>query len=140
MIDALKIPAAEWKSRFSESAHRAVFRTIKPASWDRIDYAWLLVRRDPGEVLCYVTVRETDHETVYWQFGGALPPAKGTTAVYRAFCTALSAQKKRSKRVTMLIENTNTPMLKLAAKAGFLICGVRYYQGTVLVEHLLEFG
>lgn len=138
MIQVTKLPAHEWR-RVSADAHRAVFGKTKPASWDRIDYALLMVEQPADQVVCYVTVRETDPHTAYWQFGGAFPQARGTPAVYRAFCEAVDFQRKKSKRISMLIENTNQPMMRMAGKRGFLISGVRYFRGTVLVEHLLEF-
>ncbi len=61
----------------SEDAHKIAFGKVKPASWDRIDFALLAV--DDSEMpMGYITCREHDHETIYWQFGGAFPGTKGT--------------------------------------------------------------
>lgn len=132
-----KLSPDQWHS-FSEHAHKAVFSKLKPAHMDRIDYALLCVD-DNATVLGYVTVREHDHETVYWQFGGCLDSARGTLKSFRACQAFVDFQKKVSKRVTFLVENTNAVMLKFAMKLGFKISGVRLFQGSVLVEHLLEF-
>ena len=128
----------QWAS-LSEDAHLAVFGTLKPATFDRIDYALLAVDSQQ-KPLAYLTARETDHETVYWQFGGSFPGARGTPQSYRAFQAFLRYTKEAGyKRVTCLVENTNTVFLKFVMKAGFLIQGVRMFKSTVLVEHMLEF-
>lgn len=132
-----KLNPDQWHM-FSEHAHKAVFQKIKPAGTDRIDYALLCID-DNATVLAYVTVREHDHETVYWQFGGSLDSARGTLKSFRAYQAFVNFQKKATKRITTLVENTNTVMLKFAMKVGFKISGVRMFQGSVLVEHVLEF-
>ncbi len=122
----------------SENAHRAVFGKLKPAGFDRIDYALLAV--SDGVPRAYATAKETDFETVHWEFGGAFAGTIGTTASYRAFKGFIAAeQEAKRKRIRFYVENTNEPMLKLAMKTGFRIQGLRNYGGTVLLEHVLEF-
>lgn len=135
-LRVVKFLPDEW-AKVSEDTHLAVFGTKKPASFDRISYA-LGVCKDDGTPVLYVTVRENDHESVYWQFGGALGPAKGSIVAYRATCEAIRYQLERAKRISFLVENDNLPMLHLAMKTGFRIVGVRYFKNRVLLEHLLE--
>lgn len=136
MISINRIAKEEWV-KYSELAHKAVFKKNKPAHFDRIDFA-LLAKQ--GEVIeAYVTCREHDHETLYWQFGGAFQDAKNSIKAHRSFIAMLEVCKAQYKRVYFLIENTNFPMLRLAMKAGFRIMGVRAYQNSILLEHLLEF-
>jgi hypothetical protein len=126
-----------WKE-FAEDAHKVCFHEFKPKEWDRIDFA-LLVTDAWDKPAMYVTCREIDSQSLYWQFGGAFPGTKGTVQSLRATEALLDWAKGRYKRVSMLVANTNAPMLKLALKLDFRITGVRYFQGSILLEHLLEF-
>lgn len=135
-LNVIQIGATAWRA-ISRDVHNVVFQTDKPAEFDRIDYA-LGVEDEAGQPMAYVTVREHDHESVYWQFGGAFPPAKNSPVAYRAFCKVIDWQKAHSKRIAMLVENDNTSMLRIAMKAGFRVIGVRYFKGHILLEHALE--
>lgn len=136
MIKIVRIPKEDWPS-FSEHAHMAVFKREKPAHFDRIDFA--LVSMMDDKIMGYVTCREHDHETLYWQFGGAFQDAKNSMRVLPCYLEMVNSCKADYKRISTLIENTNIPMLRLAMKAGFRIMGVRAYQNSILLEHLLEF-
>ncbi len=125
----------EWM-KLSENAHRVCFGTLKPAEWDRIDYALMAVAEQP---VGYLTCREFDAETVYWQFGGSFPGAKGTLLSWRAYQAFVDYAQSKYKRVTTLIENDNLAMLKMALKIGFRVIGTRTFRGSILLEHLLEF-
>jgi hypothetical protein len=126
-----------WES-FSEHAHRACFSEIKPREWDRIDYA-LLATNEEDDPCGYMTCRELDSKTVYWQFGGAFKPIKGTINSMRVYESFINWHKERYDRVCTYIENDNRAMLKMASFQGFKITGVRNYAGQVLLEHILEF-
>lgn len=132
-----KLSSEVWGNSFSEYAHTAVFNEIKPSHWDRIDYA-LLVLSDSIPV-AYMTCREFSHDTVYWQYGGVFNPIKDTIYSFKAYKALMEWHKNHYKRVVTYIENTNKVMLKMAAKVGFIITGIRNYHGSVLLEHLLEF-
>lgn len=121
----------------SENAHLLAFGTKKSASHERIDFALLCI--DGARVEGYLTAKEMDHETVYWQFGGALPHVKGSVKSLRGYKLFVEWAKSHYKRVQTRIENTNTAMLKFAMHVGFLIVGVRYVQGSTLLELELEF-
>lgn len=136
-LKVVKFLPDEW-AKVSEDTHLAVFGTKKPANFDRISYALGVCRQEDWTPVLYVTVREHDHESVYWQFGGALGPAKGSIVAYRATLAVIKWQLERAKRISFLVENDNLPMLHLAMKTGFRIVGVRYFKNRVLLEHLLE--
>lgn len=136
IIEVKKLMPDEWKS-LSEDAHRICFNEEKPVSFDRIDYALLCVSQDIPRM--YVTCREYDHETVYFQYGGAFPGTRQTVMSWTCFAAITNFVARTYKRVAMLIENTNTVMLKFAMKIGYRIIGVRCFAGSVLLEHLLEF-
>lgn len=138
-IELQIIENKEWGEKYSEQAHLIAFGKEKPKDWDRIDYAILLVEKAIEKPAGYVTCRETDHETVYWQFGGAMPETAGGPGAVRAFECALEWSKHMYKRVTFVVQNDNVGMLKLALKYGFKIMGVRAFKGTVLLEHMKEF-
>lgn len=132
-----KLSPQEW-SIFSEQAHLLAFDEIRPFLSERIDYA-LLATSDENKPMGYVTVRELDDESVYWQFGGSFPETRGSMACLKGYRAFLDWHKERYARVATLIENTNIPMLKMAMKVGFLIVGVKNVQGKVLLEHSIEF-
>lgn len=136
MISVDELSASEW-AKWSEQAHGAVFDEHKPASWDRIDFA--LVARRGDQLLGYVTCREWDSKTLYWQFGGAFPGTRATSLSFQGYQALVDHCKRRYERITTLIENTNLVMLKMAMKVGYRIMGVRNYRGEILLEHLLEF-
>lgn len=129
-------PAA-WKE-YSAHAHRIAFGEVMPEGLERIDFALLLV--DGKKPLGYVTCRELDSETIRWQFGGAFPGTQGTAVTYRGYQAFVRHAMRDYKRIGTLIENTNVVMLKMALKVGFRVIGVRMFQGSVLLEHVLEFG
>lgn len=126
----------DWK-KFGENAHKIAFSEILPPGQNRIDFALMPVKN--GVPMGYVTCRELDSDTLYWQFGGAFPGTKSTSLSWQAYQALLGWCKERYKRVSYLVENTNLPMLKMAMLSGFRIHGVRFYKGSILVEHLVEF-
>lgn len=137
MPNVKKLSPQEWEM-MSENAHRAVFGEIKPKHFDRIDYVLLAV--EDGKPVGYVTVRETDHETVYWQFGGAFEWARNSIVTVRAYDVFLDEQKKLgTKRIHTRIENKNYPMLKLALSREWVIMGCGVFRGTVLIDLVKEF-
>jgi RimJ/RimL family protein N-acetyltransferase len=134
-LEIIYYPAESWRN-YAEAAHLAVFSEARPSALNRIDFA-LVVGRD-ATPLGYVTCRELDAESLYWQFGGAFPPASKSPVVlpcYRLFvewCTG------KYKRVTTLVASSNVTYLKLAMKIGFRIIGCRTVSGEVYVELLLN--
>lgn len=128
----------QWRE-YSETAHQSVFGKMKPASWDRISYALVVTNPINDEPIGYLTVRENDHESVYWQFGGAFPKYQKSTWAVRGYHDFIEYQKQFSKRAGTYVENTNTPMLKLALTYGFIPIGVRTVCGSTYVDLLLEF-
>lgn len=137
-LNVLRVSREDWKD-FSANAHRAVFNSIKPAEFDRIDYALLCIDSGKDEPTGYVTVRELDPETVYWQFGGGFPWAQKSIWMAKTYDALLKKQSEFSRRMTTRIENTNLPMLKLALSKGLLILGVRIWDGATLLELVKEF-
>lgn len=133
----VKIPASEW-AKYSADAHRIVFDEVRLPKLDRIDFA--LVIEDEGIPQTYMTIRETDSETAYMQYGGAFPSAKGTPKSLAGYLMSLDYLSKHYKYANTLIENTNTPMLKFALKGGLKIIGLRNFKGHVLLEHIVEWS
>jgi hypothetical protein len=125
----------EW-DQYAEKAHLICFDEVMDADINRIDFA--LVIHEDDVPLSYTTCREFDKNTVYMQFGGAFPSAKNTLKSFFSYKVMLDTLSEKYMRATTLIENTNLPMIKFAMKAGFKIIGVRYYKGSILLEHLLE--
>lgn len=138
MITVERVSPQNW-SMISEHAHLVCFGTHKPKEWDRIDYA-LVARDENKNLLGYVTVRELDAQTAYWQFGGAFSGAKDTIKAFRVYESFVSWASERYTRVSTYIENTNTVMMKMAMKVGYRIVGLRTFENSILLEHLLEFN
>lgn len=137
MVKVLEISKTEW-AKCSEDAHRAVFNKVKPGHFDRIDYALLAVLEETDQPVGFVTVREVDHETVYWQFGGGFSWARKSILMGRTYDALLEAQSRKSKRMVTYIENENVPMLRLALSRGLRICGLRSLKESALVEFVKE--
>lgn len=129
----------EWQRQFSELAHKAVFNKVKPADWDRINFACLFVSDDGGEPCGYVTCRELDHESLYCQYGGMFEMFRKQgqfqecEGLFTQFCA-----ESGYKRYSCLVENTNPEMLRFCTRVGLKISGIRVYNNSVLVEHTKE--
>lgn len=138
VVDVLS--ALDW-SQYAKTAHAVVFGTLFPPEKQRIDH--VLVAREGDKLMGYVTCREMDSETIYWQYGGAFPGTKDTLSAWRGYQAMVDLCKGSVyKRITTLIENDNSPMLKMAMKVGFKIQGVRTHltpeKTYILLEHVLE--
>lgn len=137
MVQVRQIHKEDWAA-FSERAHLSCFGEHKPKELDRIDFA--LIVEDGERMMGYLTCREWDAKTLYWQFGGSFPGTKDTAMTFPGYKAFVQWSEERYDRVTTLIENTNVVMLKMAMKVGFRIVGVRTFKGDILLEHLLEFN
>lgn len=132
-----QISANDWKG-LSEMAHLITFNEMKHPDFDRITFA-LIAKNEKEILLSYVTCRETDKDTLYWQFGGSFPGTIKTSVSFLSYQAAVNWCRPRYKRIVMFIENTNIVMLKMAMKIGFLIKGMKVFGNHVLLEHVLEF-
>lgn len=126
----------QWHS-ISKAAHVLIFNKDRDPFSDRISYA--LVAGDELGPVGYVTCRETDSESVYWQFGGAVPDARGSVRVVRAYEAFIAYAQKRYRRITTYVHNDNVSYLHMAMRRGFRIIGTRSYKGDVFVELMKEF-
>ena len=120
MITIKQIHKEDWEASQREGSP-ICFSEYKDASLDRIDFALLA---ESGErMMGYLTCREHDAETIYWQYGGTFPGTRETSMSRSVHYAAVLWCKERYKRITTVIENTNTVMLKLALINGFKIVG-----------------
>ena len=127
-----RIQADKW-AQMSETFHAVVFGQPFADSSERIDYA-LTVTNAEQKLIGYSTVREETGSVAYMQYGGALPEKQNTASVWWAYKELVDWLAERYDVVTTRIENTNLPMLRIATKVGFLITGVRTWDGRVLLE------
>jgi len=134
-VELLYFTPEEWV-KYSEDSHVAVFKEIRRSSLDRITYA--LAAIDSKGPIGYVTCRETDEESLYWQYGGALEHRYGVAA-YRGFEAFIDQAEKNYKRVTTLVSNENIKYLHLLMKFGFRVIGLRSFNGEVFLELLKSF-
>lgn len=121
----------------SKDAHLTCFSEIREASFDRIDYA-LVVADETSRPVGYITCKEFDANTTYWQHGGGFPESIGVP-IFRAYQACVEWEKENHKRIFTLIENKNKRMLKMAMKVGFDIIGCKTITGSIMLEHLIEF-
>ncbi len=133
-----KVDSNTWKE-VSAQTHRVCFGEEPPTTDERVDFA--LVAQDPSkdQYVTYVTCRELDRKTLYWQYGAAFPEYRDTLLPWRGY----QYMTKKTwdlgyDAIFTLIENTNRGMLKFALKMGYKIIGVRHMNGCTMLEHLLE--
>ena len=132
-----RITPIEW-TKFGAEAHLVCFGEKRDTQLDRIDFALLAADEKP---LAYMTCKELDGESIYLQYGGAFPSAKDTFLAFKSYAAMLNRLKEMGyKRAGTYIENKNKVMLKFAMKAGWLITGVRTFEGDVLLEHQMNFS
>ena len=136
-MELKKLSKEEWK-HLCANAHLVCFNESRDPEMDRIDFALLTVKDSvPG---AFVTIREVDSESIYWQYGGAFPSIRGTTEVLKHYKSFFNwCADSGYKRASTLIENTNVPMLKLAMHCGYRIIGIRMFGGLILCELKVEF-
>lgn len=137
MIEVRPVTREEWL-KMSEEAHLICFNEKRPKDLERIDYALLNVTTE-GDVLNYCTVKELDSESVYWQYGGAFPNSKGSVHSARSYARNIKWTFEQGyKRITTYAKNTNSNMLRIQLKCGFIPIGTRTFKGEVFIEMLLE--
>lgn len=138
MIRIVQISAREW-AKWSEKAHLVVFGERSSAEMDRFDFTLVSELEENSRMLGYVTCREFDSKSLYWQYGGAFPGTKSTSLSYPAYQKMVAWCASKYDRVMTLVENQNYPMLKMHLKNGFLIVGFRVHKGVGMVELVKEF-
>jgi len=136
MVVVERIPVDAWKP-LSEKAHLICFNEHKPVSEERIDFA--LIAKKNHDLCGYITCRELDGRSLYWQYGGAFPGTKGSSLSFQSYKAFADWASTRYDRIATLVENTNIVMLKMAFKVGYRIVGIRNFKGHILCELLLEF-
>jgi len=124
----------DWK-QLSEAAHIAVFERRKPKELERIDFA-LVADAEENDPIAYVTCKELDAKTVYWQYGGMFKDYRGKGEAILAIKALMEWCHDKYDYIGCRVENTNLPMLKTAMNAGFLIVGIRMFNQGVFLEHL----
>lgn len=135
-ISINRLSPEQWKI-VSEATHAVVFKEVRKPYMDRIDFALIAHDDEENVPWGYMTVRELDKETVYWQYGGSFPSIKGTINTAKCYEEYLKWHRVMEyKQVVTLVETENIPYLKLAMHYGFRINGVRMFKGEVLVELL----
>lgn len=134
-MSVVRFEPKEWKE-YAESAHKLVFKEKRTSDVDRIDFALLAVIDE--KTIGYVTCRETDCESLYWQYGGAMDEFRGLSA-YRGFQDFLGYSQEHYKRVSTLVRNDNVGYLHMLMKMGFRAIGIRNFGGEIFLEMFVEF-
>jgi hypothetical protein len=140
-LDVDILTPEQWKT-LSADAHKSVFHEIMPEGRERLDLVIMMVTKDDAgfvqRIHGYITCRELDSDSLYLIYGGAFPGTHSTSLSFPAYSTAIAWAKKKYKKIGMLVENTNAPMLKFAMKSGFLITGLRVYEGKIMLENSMD--
>ena len=136
MIRIIKIDREQW-DHMSEEAHRAAFGSERTFLMQRADYALLALDRDNSSI-GYISVSEQDRDTVHWTYGGVFSDYKSSLKSFRAFQAAIEWTSVFHKSIWCSVESDRPPMIRALSKLGFKICGVRNFQNTLLVEHILR--
>lgn len=137
MISIRRIEPSEWL-KVSEITHKVVFEEVRPPELERIDYA-LLCEDENQKPLMYLTAKEFDSETVYWQYGGSFPETYGTSKAVDAYSSLLNWTEGKYKRVSQLVHNENVRYLKLSMHFGFRIIGMRVFNQEIFLEMIKLF-
>lgn len=130
MISVRVISKEEWSS-LSQDTHTIMFNENRPSSKDRIDFA--LISFNGLNPFGYISCKELDSESIYWQFGGVFKEMRGVHTLH-AVLKCLEIMKPLYKRVCVNVKNDNIPMLRILLKTGFLIDGVRNFGSNVLLH------
>lgn len=138
-LEVHQMQPPQW-AQFSKNAHKICFSEIREPEMDRIDYALVVIDELKRNPVGYITARELDAKSVYWQHGGAFPNSEKTLWAYQAYLKCMKWTKERYDRVTTLVESNNVRYLKMAMAVGFRVIGVRIFKGQVLCELLLDFN
>jgi len=134
MIEIIRCTPDEWEN-FAETAHKLVFKEVRDCGIDRISFA--LLAANGKDAVAYVTCRELDRDSLYWQYGGAIDEYRGFVAV-KAFSAFHEYCKSRYKRITTLVKNDNINYLHLLMKNDFRAIGIRNFKGEILLEMYWE--
>lgn len=132
-----QITKEEWKP-LAKPVHEAVFGELWDPEFERLDYA--LIADVNGIAIQYAVIRESDRDTAYVQYGGSFPDHRNSIVSYRAYQAILNWLYERYKAVSFLTENINLPMIKFAIKEGFIIVGMRNFNGHVMLEFIKRKG
>lgn len=131
-----KISKDQW-ALLSKNSNAAVFgEQVNPSS-ERIDFAYILLMEE--SMKGFASCQERDADSVHIQYGGIALPFQHKKIASKTMHLLLHKLAEQYKRVTMLVENTNVPMLRLALSHGIYPIGIRTYKGSVLVEMGKEF-
>lgn len=133
-MNIVRYSSSEW-SEVAETMHLSVFNEFRPSDLNRIDFA-LVVWNDKIP-MGYITCAEYDSKSIYIGYGGSLQKSFKNLFAYHML---LSYLKERYLRVNTLIENNNITMLKMALSSGFLVTGIRYFNGSIMLENSIEWG
>lgn len=139
ILEVVKISAEEW-ANICESTMSYSFKDEHwPMEKTRANFALIVQNSETKVPYCFSTLIEFDSESVYMQHGGSFPSAEGTALVGRGYGLMVSWLLNNYKYISTRIWNKNSAMLKLAAKAGFIITGIQANEfGSLFLVHEMQ--
>lgn len=126
----------EW-DMMSEKVHFITFGEARSAVLNR--HHFILGCAHNGQLGGYITCMEFDSRSVYIQYGGVFPDFLKTIHAMGGYKNLIGWLDERYDRATTYIENTNSSMLKMALKLGFVVTGTKVENGKTFVHLLNEF-
>jgi hypothetical protein len=139
MLEVVKLSASEW----ADICETTMSYSFKDEHWPRektrASFALVVQNSETKVPYCFSTLIEFDSESVYMQHGGSFLPADGTALVGRGYGLMVSWLVENYKYISTRIWNKNSAMLKLAAKAGFVITGMQVNEfGNLFLFHEIQ--
>ena len=128
-----KLSPQEW-SKMSEDVHKLTFDKVRPASFDRINFA--LFVHDGQKPCGFATIIEQDKAHAYMQEGGGFPGTVKSIIAVKVFFMIINWLKINYTTISCQTKNHNLPMIKMALAAGFLISGTELNEGNLYLKLL----
>lgn len=133
-----QVDSGYWKANMSKDSHVVAFGEYRPPDIDRSDFVIIAIDQ-LDKYSGYITCKEMDSKSLYWQFGGPMPNYRGTIHVINILHSAMHWCRERYSRINTKVESTNLAMIKMHMKVGFLITGSTIFDGKVFLEMAQEF-
>jgi RimJ/RimL family protein N-acetyltransferase len=133
-LEIVKLDAGQWDDICS-STLKYSFGYEWPKGKTRADFAIIVQDKTTQTPYGYASIIELDSESVFLEHGGNFKSTISTSFTFRGYSMIIDYLKEKYRNLSTRILNTNTAMLKMALKAGFIVTGVyRDHLGDLFVN------
>ena len=119
-------------SEVAADAHLAVFDEVVGQDFYAMDFALVAVHEK--DCAAYATFHEQNANTVYMKHGGVFPKFRGTGLGRKILKLFVPTALESYYHLNCLVETTNTVFIKMLLDEGFLITGMRIFEGKNYIE------